>query len=266
MTRARQWTRRPSPSRPPTFARPVAALVVLVVLVVLTVASSLPLAGPARAQTLTTASTAEPRDSTEAIHLDIMGTVSVHAPDLSAFPRWRAALQAFDPWMERMRACGTRPCHDLGVVERVWLNRVQGLSHLGAVEMARAVDAFLTDLLDQTPRDHTVTHTGPWPTMQDVLAGKARTGLGIALSRYYTLRAAGMDSDTLRIMLARDTLTLDSTFVVLIETGQDRVAMTRYGAQVLVPNDSHAFIPVYAFNRNSRWLYFPEKSLDYIDP
>ncbi|MBB4284937.1 hypothetical protein [Roseospira goensis] len=206
------------------------------------------------------------RDPLESMRLDIMGTVSVHAPDLSAFPRWRAALAEVEPWLARMAACAERPCPDLSLPEKVWLNRIQGLSRLPPDRLARAVATFLDDLLALSPEAIAAEHVGPWPTMQNLLAGDGRDGLGRALARYYTLRAAGLDPDHVRLIVARDTLTLETTHVVLVETPQVQIAMTRYGVHRPDSGREHAFVPVYAFDHSGRWLYFPETVLDEAAP
>ncbi len=215
---------------------------------------------PARAQTSPDA-TAEPDDP---VQIDFMNTVSVRAPHLAAFPRWQAALAAVEPWLRQMSQCVETPCQDLGVVEKVWLNRIQGLARVPLARRVQAVAAFLDDLLNIPPEALASSPAGPWPTMRDILSGQSRDGLALALARYYTLRATGVDPTHLRIVVARDALTLDSTYVVAVKGPDVALAMTRYGVQPFQARQSQAFIPIYAFNHETRWLYFLDDVLDQV--
>jgi len=189
---------------------------------------------------------------------DIMGTVSVRASDLSAFPHWRAALDTFDTWLEHATACLERTCDDLSLVETVWLNRVSGLALLPPDRMARRVAQFLDDLLGVEATDDVAPPAGPWPTPRDILVGGQRDARALVLARYYTLRAAGLDPSALRLAMARDTLTLDTLYVILIETVAGPIAMTRYGVHSLTHSDEPPFVPLYAVDHTGRWLYFPD--------
>lgn len=215
---------------------------------------------PAQAQTGPDARPPDP------VQMDVMNTVSVRAPDLAAFPRWQATLAVVEPWLDHMRRCVESPCADLGVVEKVWLNRIQGLGRLALERRVPAVAAFLDDLLNIPPQALAQSPVGPWPTMRDILAGQGqRDGLALALARYYTLRATGVAPESLRIMVARDALTLDTTFVVTVDGPDLRLAMTRYGVvKPAMGQKTQTFIPLYAFNHESRWLYFLDDVLDQI--
>jgi hypothetical protein len=204
---------------------------------------------------------AGPARAGDAVRTDDLGAVSVHASDLSAFPLWRDTLTAFEAWLPEAMACLEERCGDLSLVETVWLNHVQGLSRLPPEEQARRVVGFLRDLLEEQPGVSASPRSGPWPTMPDILAGSDRGGLAHALARYYSLRAAGLDPKALRLVMARDTLTLETTHVVLVETAAHRIAMTRYGMEDLDRGDRLSFVPLYAVNHAGRWVYFPKPAL-----
>jgi hypothetical protein len=197
----------------------------------------------------------------DSVRTDDLGAVSVHASDLSAFPLWRDAVAVFESWLPEAMACLEARCGDLSLVETVWLNHVRGLSRLPADAQARRVVGFLRDLLEGQPDAPASPRVGPWPTMPEILAGSDRGGLALALARYYSLRAAGLDPSALRVVMARDTLTLETTHVVLIETAAHRIAMTRYGMEDLDRGGRLSFVPLYAVNHAGRWLYFPKPAL-----
>ncbi|WP_299439417.1 hypothetical protein [uncultured Rhodospira sp.] len=205
-----------------------------------------------------TARADEPPPPADQARPDIMGTVSVRAPDLSAFPHWRTALDAFDAWLERATACLEAACDDLSLIETVWLNRVEGLALLPPEHMARRAAQFLDDLLGVEATDDVAPPAGSWPTLRDILVGGQRDARALALARYYTLRAAGLAPSALRLAMARDTLTLDTLYVILIETAAGPIAMTRYGVHPLTHGDEPAFVPLYAVDHAGRWLYFPD--------
>jgi len=211
---------------------------------------------------LVPAMAAAPALAGDTVRTDDLGAVSVHASDLSAFPLWRDTLTAFETWLPAAMSCLEERCGDLSLVETVWLNHVQGLSRLPPEEQARRVVGFLRDLLKEQDDAAAVARSGPWPTLPDILAGSNRGGLAHALARYYSLRAAGLDPAALRLVMARDTLTLETTHVVLIETAAHRIAMTRYGMEDLDRGDRLSFVPLYAVNHAGRWLYFPKAVAD----
>lgn len=197
---------------------------------------------------------------------DIMGTVSVRARDLSAFPHWRAALDAFDTWLARATDCLETACDDLTLIETVWLNRVSGLALLPPDRMVRRAARFVDDLLGVEATDYVAPPAGSWPTPHDILVGGQRDARALALARYYTLRAAGLEPSALRLAMARDTLTLDTLYVILIETAADPIAMTRYGVHPLTHGDEPPFVPLYAVDHAGRWLYFPEAGMTAATP
>lgn len=212
----------------------------------------------------TPAAAQQPDEAPDPIQMDIMSTVSVRAPTLAAFPRWQTALAIAQPWMSRMQACLDQPCQDLSVVEKVWLSRTQAFARLPVDKRAGAVAGFLNELLNVPPEAMAEAPEGPWPSMRDILAGGGRNGLGLALARYFTLQASGIDPAHLRLMIGRDTLTQDRTFVVEVETSEGRLALTRYGVQWFSGRDTQPFIPIYAFNHQNRWLYFLDEVLEDI--
>jgi hypothetical protein len=188
--------------------------------------------------------------------IDLMRTVSVRAEDLSAFPQWRAALEATLHWIEAERACTGHGCGNGALAEKVWLTRTRGLSRLPPAQRVRQAVSFLDGLLEIDP---TGPETSPWPTMPDILRDPGQGDRRLALARYYTLLAAGVRPDRLRIVNARDTVTLDRIHVILVTTPAGTMAVTPHGVTDLSEQGYHDFIPVYAFNHEARWLYFPAR-------
>jgi len=193
---------------------------------------------------------------------DLMRTVSIQSPDLSAFPHWRAALAETAQWIAEAWACDPVGCGDATLSQKVWLTRVRGLSRLPPGRRVREAIGVLNGLADIDPeggQDGGTAEPVPWPTMQDILRDPGRGGLRLALARYYTLLAAGLPVDGLRIVNARDTVTLGRVYVVLVTTPEGTIAVTEQGVHDLSEHGYQGFIPVYAFDWARRWVYFPAR-------
>jgi len=197
-----------------------------------------------------------------------MRTVSIQSQDLSAFPHWRTALAETAQWIAAAWACDPVGCGDATLSQKVWLTRTRGMSRLPPERRVREAVELLDGLVDigkgedqdsEGNQDGAAADSAPWPTMQDILRDPGRGSLRLALARYYTLLAAGLSVDDLRIVNARDTVTLGRVYVVLVSTPEGTIAVTERGVHDLSEHGYHGFIPVYAFDWARRWVYFPAR-------
>jgi predicted transglutaminase-like cysteine proteinase len=184
----------------------------------------------------------------------LFGTREIASSNTAQFWRWHAMLAR---WHEEERQAHG-PCPDgiwKGCEPKEWTRLVRELRGLSDRDKIERVNAAL-NRYPYTPSWKNWDESNYWETPFEFLH-KSGQCQDYAIAKFMTLRAAGMPSERLRIVVLRDTrLQLDHAVVVAYVDGEALMLDNQF-PRVMRPSQVSQYRPYYSINESGWWLHLP---------
>jgi predicted transglutaminase-like cysteine proteinase len=124
--------------------------------------------------------------------------------------------------------------------------------------LLRTVNAFFNKFPYVSDKDNYGV-IGYWPTLREILHRRSGDCKAYVLTKYFALRALGLDDDKLRIVVMHVPKTKTYHAVVAVNTAKgifilDNVVRPK---DLILPQEklTSQYVPLYKFNTNGRWTF-----------
>lgn len=176
---------------------------------------------------------------------DIFGSRTLHSSSLKMFPKWRGAMDRFQ---KELGGCPAATCNT-----KSWQAMLEGLKGVDLKTQVKKVNStlnkhpYIIDPINWNLPDY-------WATPFQFLR-KNGDCEDYAISKFMALRALGVPSDLMRIVVLND-LNLGLAHAILVVTVDGTPFVLDNQIKTVVPASSiHHYQPVYGVNDKGWWLY-----------
>lgn len=186
---------------------------------------------------------------------DVFRSLSFASQDLSALPQWTDALARMRGASAALRGDGTTSACP-GVAAAAWCAELGAAKAISPERQLFEINRFVNALVKA--RDGDMPAPGvPWPDLDDALQGKGGR-LAAALAKYLSLREIGFPAESLRIVIAEDTLRGNPTILVLGRSGGRDLILASGTDTVRDAAQARNLRPFYSFNETTLWMHVPQ--------
>lgn len=181
-------------------------------------------------------------------------------PALFGTVEFRRPLDSLPAWAEVRRMNELEPIFREGKVftrTATWDTFRQGAKGKQGMELLRYVNSFWNrfpyreDMANWGKADYWV-----WPNLFLKKSGDCED---YAITKYFTLKELGMETDKLRIVVLRDTLRRLSHAVLAVYLDNDIVILDNISNAILPQGRLRHYVPQFSFNENARWAHMKGK-------
>jgi predicted transglutaminase-like cysteine proteinase len=176
---------------------------------------------------------------------DIFGARSAHATDLKMFPKWRGTMTRFQ---KELSDCPTTMCN-----KPSWSALVDGLKGADLKTQLKKVHGvlnkhlYIVDPINWNLPDY-------WATPFQFLR-KNGDCEDYAIAKFMALRALGVPSDIMRIVVLNDLNLGLAHAILVVDVDGTPMVLDNQIKGVVAASSIHHYQPVYAVNDKGWWLY-----------
>jgi predicted transglutaminase-like cysteine proteinase len=175
----------------------------------------------------------------------LFGSREIHSANLKMFPKWRGTLQRFE---EELKSCETGPCR-----KKQWQAVIEGLRGKDLMTQLRELNTemndkrYITDPVNWNLPDY-------WATPFQFLR-KNGDCEDYAIAKFMALRALGVPTDVMRIVVLNDLNLGLAHAILVVEVDGTPMVLDNQIKGVVAAASIHHYQPVYAVTDKGWWLY-----------
>lgn len=184
---------------------------------------------------------------------DAFGTSSIRSADLSAFPKWRGAVDRFGA-EKKTRPASCRTAASSACLADDWLVFLASVRKMAPREALQRVHQqlnrhpYILDIVNWGIEDY-------WATPLEFLWRDSGDCEDYSIAKFMALRAIGFDNDKMKVVVLRDLNLRTMHAVLIVELDGRRYVLDNQVDDVIPDSVVRHYMPVYSVNETHWWLH-----------
>lgn len=185
---------------------------------------------------------------------NIFGTREEFSSDVQPFPKWTGVLSKDVAHRQTMSAlCGAS--RGVSCPMQRWQAVMDAAKALPEIQQLEVVNkemnrsAYITDMVNWATNDY-------WETPYEFFTRDGDCE-DYAIVKYMTLKALGIPTDTMRILILQDQNLNLMHSILIVRIDDTNYVLDNQIAQLVRDSDIHHYVPIYSINEQGWWRHMP---------